>query len=95
MDRVNSCYKLLANNWYYFLMRIVVKCRVMSENLRKQPCEGGGHLGRSAVENRERPRHEGFEGMNYEQRRPSYTPRQASTSKNDSNKDKGKRRDEL
>jgi len=67
----------------------------MSENLRKQPCEGGGHLGRSAGESRERPHYEGFEGMNYEQRRPSYNPGQVNTSKNDNKDNKGKRRDEL
>ena len=54
----------------------------MSQNMRNQPGEGDTSSGRQA-DNRERSRYEGFEGMNYEQRRPSYSPKQSTNDKND------------
>jgi len=67
----------------------------MSENLRNQPDGGYDNSGRSSYESREGNRHEEFEGMNYEQRRPAYNPQQTRTRNNDNNSEKGKRRDEL
>ena len=58
----------------------------MSQNMRNQPGEGHSNTGRAAGENREKGRYESFEGMNYEQRRPSYSPQQVSNNeKNESN----------
>ena len=61
--------------------------------LNNRPDESGNNSERCSAENRERTRTEGFEGMNYEQRRPSY-PGQTTPEKND-DRSKGKRRDEL
>ena len=55
----------------------------MSENLRNQPFENKGNADHCSRENRVRSDYEGFEGMNYEQRRPSYNPRKISSKKND------------
>ena len=68
----------------------------MSENLRKKPAEGEGHKERSSHENRNRSRYqsEGFEGMNYEQRRPAYSP-QVNRNTADHDRVKGKRPDQV
>jgi hypothetical protein len=67
----------------------------MSQTLNNRPDESGNNSERGTGENRERVRYEGFEGMNYEQKRPSYPP-QTTTGKNEINRgSKGKRRDEL
>ena len=68
----------------------------MSQNLRNQPSEHQGNSGRSA-ENWKGSRYYGFEGMNYEQRRPSYSPQQVSNNDKEDINSGGseKRRDEL
>jgi hypothetical protein len=67
----------------------------MSHMLNNRPDESGNNSERSYGDNLQRTRGEGFEGMNYEQRRPSY-PAQSNTEKNDpSRSSEGKRRDEL
>ena len=67
----------------------------MSQMLNNRPDESGNNSERCSGESRERSRYDGFEGLNYEQKRPSF-PSQPDASKNDTDKDhKGKRRDEL
>lgn len=68
----------------------------MSHDLRNRPDEGRDSSACSDNGARGRSRFEGFEGMNYEQRRPAYSPQRISNSdRNGSNEDKRKRRDEL
>jgi hypothetical protein len=62
-----------------------LKVSVMSQNTRNRQGEGPGNTGRSLNDNRGGSRYEGFEGMNFEQRRPAYHPQKAS------NKDKDNR----
>lgn len=50
----------------------------MFQNTRNQQGDGPGNSGHSFNDNRDRSRYKGFEGMNYEQRRPSYHPQQTS-----------------
>jgi len=50
-----------------------------------------GHSG----ENRERNGGDGFEGMNYEQRRPSYNPQQVNNSNTNDNNEYNGERNEL
>jgi len=67
----------------------------MSQDLRSRPDEGRDSSGRGD-KTQDRSRFEGFEGMNFEQRRPAYNPQQISNSdRHGSNNDKPKRRDEL
>lgn len=67
----------------------------MSQMLNNRPDESGNNSARYSGESPEKSRYEGFEGMNYEQKRPSF-PTQPTSSKNGSHNDhKGKRRDEL
>ena len=67
----------------------------MSQNLRNQPNEDQLSSGRGSNENQFRKRNEGFEGMNYEQRRPPYNPKHGSSSDRNDDNGNGKRRDEL
>ena len=57
----------------------------MSQNMRNKPGEqensGRGNEGH------ERKRYEGFEGMNYEQRRPPYNPQRTSGNRNGNNQE--------
>jgi hypothetical protein len=67
----------------------------MSQDLRSRPDEGRDSSSRAGDKVQVRSRFEGFEGMNYEQRRPAYSPQRISNSdRNGSNESKGKRRDE-
>ena len=66
----------------------------MLQNMRNQPSESQGNSGRESNTNRERKDYEGFEGMNYEQRRQAYDPKHIGNSEND-NESSGKRRDNL
>jgi hypothetical protein len=67
----------------------------MSQNMRNQPGDSQGNSGRGSSDNSERKNYEGFEGMNYEQKRQPYNPPHAdNTSGNDSNGN-SKRHDEL
>ena len=66
----------------------------MSQNTRNQPGDSQGNSGRGSNEPQDRKNYEGFEGMNYEQRRQPYNPQHTSNNVNDS--DGGReRRDEL
>ena len=69
----------------------------MSQNSRNTQGEGPANSSRSFGENRDSSRYEGFEGMNYEQRRPLYSPQQTgnNTKENMEGSGDGKRRDEL
>ncbi|HEU0112594.1 MAG TPA: hypothetical protein VFQ73_17090 [Flavisolibacter sp.] len=69
----------------------------MSQNSGHNPGEGNGNVRRSAGNSNERNSYEGFEGMNYEQRRPSYSPHQVNNDAKDDRKETsgGKRRDEI
>jgi hypothetical protein len=73
----------------------------MSQNMGKPVNEGQGISGRSGNERRgsdNRERYEGFEGMNYEQKRGPYNPmRTSGNARNDENvsNNSDKRRDDL
>ncbi|MGZ5287793.1 MAG: hypothetical protein ACXWB9_11430 [Flavisolibacter sp.] len=53
----------------------------MSQNMRNQPGEGQGNSGRGD-EHQERKRFDGFEGMNYEQKRQPFNPQHTTNSRN-------------
>lgn len=61
----------------------------MSQDMRSRPDEGRDSSGRADDKEQGRNWYEGFEGMNYEQRRPAYSPQRISdTGRNGSNVDK-------
>jgi hypothetical protein len=65
----------------------------MTQNTRHELSDSQGNSGRGLNEIQNRKVSEGFEGMNYEQRRQPYPQH---TSNDDNNRNgKGKRRDEL
>jgi hypothetical protein len=67
----------------------------MSQNIRSESSDSKGNSGRGSNESQDRKSYEGFEGMNYEQKRQPYNPRPiGNTSGNDSNGTR-ERRDEL
>lgn len=49
----------------------------MTHNSRNQPSESGGNSGRGTTTQNEGKRYDGFDGMNYEQVRQPYHPRQS------------------
>jgi hypothetical protein len=55
----------------------------MSQNQRNQPGDGQMDTGRTSNGNSERRQYEGFEGMNYEQRRQPYQPLQSANTNSD------------
>ncbi len=59
----------------------------MSPNLRNQQSDGQASSGRSSNENLERKKREWFEGMNYEQRRQSYTAQKINRIVDDKSED--------
>jgi hypothetical protein len=69
----------------------------MSQNTRNTPGDREGNSGRGTNDSQERQQYEGFEGMNYEQVRRPFNPRQTGNSSSDDvNSDgKGKGREEL
>jgi hypothetical protein len=67
----------------------------MLQNLRNQPGDSQGNSGRGADETQERKNYEGFEGMNYEQRRPPYNPHHTGNSNGNDGDGNSKRHDEL
>lgn len=67
----------------------------MSQNMRNQPCDSQGNSGRGSNETQDRENYEGFEGMNYEQRRQPYNPHHIDNSSRTNNEGSSKRRDEL
>ena len=67
----------------------------MSQDLRSRPDEGRDSSGRLGDKEQGRNWFDGFEGMNYEQRRPAYSPQRISNSDhNGSNADKRHQRNE-
>ena len=67
----------------------------MSQNMRNQQSENQGISGRGSNDSQERTSYEGFEGMNYEQRRQPYNPQHASNNTANDNDGNSKRHDEL
>ena len=69
----------------------------MSQNLRNQPGEGQGESESASNNNQERKRYEGFEGMNYEQRRQPYNSQYSNNRNRDdiNSGNGGKRREEI
>jgi hypothetical protein len=67
----------------------------MSQNLGNPKGEGQHRPSHSSDESREGSRYEGFEGMNYEQRRPLYSPHQVNKGNLEGNAQNGQRRDEV
>lgn len=66
----------------------------MSQDLRNRPDEGRDSSERAGDKEQNHSRFEGFEGMNYEQRRPAYSPQRINNSDRDgSNVGKGYRSD--
>ena len=61
----------------------------MSQNLRNQPGEGQRNTARGD-EQKERSSYEGFEGMNYEQRRQPFNPQQMSNKRNQEDESSGR-----
>ena len=73
----------------------MIKCSVMSQELRDQSNEG--QQGPDNPSGKDRTRYEGFEGMNYEQRRGPYDPQKIGHRNKDNIKGRNseQRRDEL
>jgi hypothetical protein len=67
----------------------------MSQNMRNQPSDSQGNSGRGSEEAQDRKNYEGFEGMNYEQRRQPYDPQHISSSGGNDSNGNSERRDEL
>jgi hypothetical protein len=63
--------------------------------MRNQPSEIEGNSGRGSNETHDRKNYEGFEGMNYEQRRQPYNPQHTSSSNGTNSDGDNKRHDEL
>ena len=67
----------------------------MSQNTRNQPSDSQGNSGRGSNEMQERNNYEGFEGMNYEQRRQPYNPQHSGRNNGSSGDPNSKRHEEL
>jgi len=67
----------------------------MSQNLWSPSGDSQENSGRGLDEKQERKNYEGFEGMNYEQKRQPYNPKHTSTKRGNDNGGDGERRDEL
>lgn len=67
----------------------------MLQSMRNQPGDSQGNSGRGSNDNEERKNHEGFEGMNYEQRRQPYNPQHIDNDTANDNDGNSKRHDEL
>jgi hypothetical protein len=63
----------------------------MLQNTRNQPSDDQGNSGRGSNEAQDRKNYEGFEGMNYEQRRQPYYP-QHTSNRNGINNDRDSKR---
>lgn len=66
----------------------------MSQNTRNQQSDSQGNSGRGLGEMQDSSNYEGFEGMNYEQRRQPYNPQHTSNSSGDDSDGNSQRRDE-
>lgn len=67
----------------------------MSQNLRNKPSDNQGNSGRGSDDAPERKNYEGFEGMNYEQRRQPYNPQHTGNGHGENSNGNSERRDEL
>lgn len=67
----------------------------MSQNMRNQQSDSQGNSGRGSGETEDRKNYEGFEGMNYEQRRQPYNPQHINDNGRNDSQGNNKRRDEL
>jgi hypothetical protein len=67
----------------------------MSQNTRNQPSDSQGNSGRGSGERQNRKNYEGFEGMNYEQRRQPYNPQHIGRRDGNNGERSGKRHEEL
>lgn len=67
----------------------------MSQNMGNQPSDSQGNSGRGSTEAQDRKNYEGFEGMNYEQRRQPFNPQHMSINNGNENNGHRERRDEL
>ena len=67
----------------------------MSQNTRNQPSDSQGNSGRGSDEMKDRKNYEGFEGMNYEQRRQPYNPQHTNNGGGNNSDGHSERRDEL
>jgi hypothetical protein len=67
----------------------------MSQNMRNQPSDSQGNSGRGSDDMQDRKNSEGFEGMNYEQRRQPYNPQYTSNNGGNDSNNNSERRDEL
>lgn len=66
----------------------------MTQNMRNQPSDSQRNSGRESNSDAERKSYEGFEGMNYEQRRQPYNPQHISNDENEQ-ESSGKRHGEV
>jgi hypothetical protein len=67
----------------------------MTQNMRNEPSDRQRSSGRGSNETPERRNYEGFEGMNYEQKRQPYNPQHTSNSRGNDSDSNRKRREEL
>ena len=67
----------------------------MSQNTRNQQSDSQGNSGRGSNESQDRKNYEGFEGMNYEQRRQPYNPQHIGRNNEDDTDPNSKRHEEL
>jgi len=67
----------------------------MSQNMRNEASDSQGNSGRGSNDTQERRNYEGFEGMNYEQRRQPYNPQHIGRNNEDGTDPNSKRHEEL
>jgi hypothetical protein len=67
----------------------------MSQNTGNQPGDSQGNSGRGLNESQERKSYEGFEGMNYEQRRQPFNPQYTGNNNGTGNNSSDQRHEEL
>lgn len=67
----------------------------MSHNSRNHAGERQGNPRHGSDQDSESKNHEGFEGMNYEQRRQPFNPQRSRNTRKDDNEGDGQRRDEI
>jgi hypothetical protein len=67
----------------------------MLQNMRNQPSDSQGNSGRESKDTQERKNYEGFEGMNYEQRRQPYNPQSIGNNRRNNSGGDSERHDEL
>jgi hypothetical protein len=63
--------------------------------MRNQPSDSQGSSGRGSKDRQENKNYEGFEGMNYEQRRKPYNPQSITNNRSNNSEGDDARQDEL